>query len=166
MYRIGIDPGITGAIAVLGENPKSRPMEWAAIYDMPVMTFSGKKQCVNAAELTRLLKKWTTMNDNGLTTLTKTTVAFLERVSAMPGQGVTGMFNFGMSYGMIQGVLAALEIPLILVPPSVWKKSAGLIGKEKDYARTLAQQLYPGLELGRKKDIGRADALLIARFGK
>ncbi len=152
MYRIGIDPGITGALTLLNDQKDFKCLD---IQDMPVMTFSGKKQCVNAAELSKIIESW----------LVSDTVAFLERVSAMPGQGVTGMFNFGMSYGMIQGVLAALEIPLTLVSPSVWKKSAGLTGKDKDYARTLAIQLYPGLDLGLKKHIGRAEALLIARYG-
>jgi crossover junction endodeoxyribonuclease RuvC len=77
------------------------------------------------------------------------------------------MFSFGCSFGVILGVLAALSIPLVLVRPQAWKKRAGLPGKRenKDAARTLAQQLYPLAELGRKKDIGRADAILIARFG-
>ena len=83
----------------------------------------------------------------------------------MPGQGVASMFNFGMGYGIIQGVVSALGIPYELVTPQSWKKRAGLIGKDKDNARTMAQQLYPDAPLGRKKDIGRADALLIARFG-
>ena len=75
------------------------------------------------------------------------------------------MFSFGTSYGIVIGVLAALSIPMVLVSPQTWKANAGIRGKDKDYARTLAQQLYPGAELGRKKDIGRADAILIARFG-
>src|SRR5690606_16808140 len=91
--------------------------------------------------------------------------AYVERVSAMPGQGVSSMFNFGMGYGVIQGVLASLGIPYTLVTPQTWKKRAGLAGKDKDNARTLAQQLCPEAPLGRKKDIGRADAILIARFG-
>ena len=83
----------------------------------------------------------------------------------MPGQGVSSMFNFGMGYGAIQGVLAGLCVPLHLVTPQKWKKHQGLIGKDKDCARTLAQQLYPEASLARKKDIGRADAILIGDYG-
>jgi len=143
----GIDPGISGAIAKLNDNGS-----FISVTDMPVMAGTGKRRQVNAAELARILKL-----DGG--------TAYLERASAMPKQGVSSMFSFGTSYGIIIGVLAALGIPVILVTPQSWKKRAGLTGKEKDCARTLAQQLYPTAELGRKKDIGRADALLIARFG-
>jgi len=154
-YRIGVDPGITGAIAVLDEN-----LACIATYEMPTMRM-GKKQQVNAAELARLLHIHTKWLEKDPTCVT----AYLELVTAMPGQGVAGMFNFGCSYGVVQGVLAALGVPTELVTPPVWKKRAGLVGKDKDMARTKAQMLYPTLNLGRKKDIGRADALLIARFG-
>lgn len=153
--RIGIDPGISGAVAVLDEN-----LACVATYEMPTMKM-GKKQQVNAAELTRLLRIHTKWLQHDPTCVT----AYLEMVKAMPGQGVSSMFNFGCGYGIVQGVLAALEVPTELVTPPVWKKRAGLIGKEKDMARTKAQMLYPTLNLGRKKDIGRSDALLIARFG-
>ena len=78
------------------------------------------------------------------------------------------MFNFGTSYGMVIGVAAALEMPLVLVRPAIWKKRAGVPGKstDKDMARTIAQRLYPTAPLGRKKDVGRADAILIARYGR
>ena len=149
--RIGIDPGISGAMALLDDN-----LCWLQISSMPTMTM-GKRQVVNAAELAKQIKSW----DNVFPKLT----VYLERVSAMPGQGVSGMFNFGVSYGIIQGIVGALQIPLVLVSPTIWKKRAGLIGKPKDAARALAKQLYPNAPLGLKKDIGKADALLIARFG-
>jgi len=86
----------------------------------------------------------------------------------MPGQGVSSVFSFGKSAGIIEGILAAEKIPMVLVTPQKWKKRAGIIGKEKDAARTLALQLYPQIasHLDRKKDVGRADALLIAHFGR
>ena len=145
--KIGIDPGISGAIAMLNDDDSL-----INVYDMPVMAGTGKRQQVNASELAKLLS-----HSHG--------TSYLERVSAMPKQGVSSMFSFGTSYGIVLGVLAALQIPIVLVTPQRWKKTAGLTGKEKDMARTLAQQLYPEAELGRKKDIGRADAILIARFG-
>jgi len=149
MIRIGIDPGVHGAIAVLeGEDVLH------GVYDMPTMNLTGKKQQVNAAEVAKLIEFWLPIG-----------VALLERVAAMPGQGVSGMFNFGVSYGVMQGVLGTLKIPMVLVSPLVWKRRAGLAGKEKEASRTLAQQLYPAAPLSRVKDIGRADAILIARFG-
>ncbi len=147
---IGFDPGNTGAIAVLTDDK-----EFIAVHDMPVMA-NGKKNQVNAAEVARIINIYAAENS---------CFVVIEKVGAMPGQGVTSMFNFGMGFGVIQGVVAARELPFVLVTPQKWKKAASLIGKEKDNARTLAQQLYPLAPLGRKKDIGRADALLIARFG-
>lgn len=144
----GIDAGLTGAIALLNGQ------DLAMVYDMPVMAGTGKRQQVNPAELSRILSGY------------EISVAYLERVSSFPGQGVSSMFSFGTSYGIVIGVLAALSIPMVLVSPQSWKAKAGLRGKDKDYARTLCQQLYPSAELGRKKDIGRAEAILIARFGK
>jgi crossover junction endodeoxyribonuclease RuvC len=152
--KIGIDPGNSGAIAFL--NSKG---ECLGVVDMPTMTLNGKKQQVNAVELARIIERWRNLSNEPL-------VAFLEAVSAMPGQGVSSMFNFGMGYGIVQGVLATQRIPFILVRPQQWKKRAGLIGAEKDKARTLAQQMYPSVDLSRKKDIGRADSILIARFGE
>jgi len=151
-YRIGIDPGITGAIALLG--PAG---ELDDLLDMPTMLLTGTRQKVNAAELGKIIGRWTDLP--GLT-------ALLEQVSAMPGQGVSSMFGFGMSYGIVQGVLGALQIPVTFVTPQCWKKRAGIPAKsEKDYSRTIAQQLYPNASLERKKHVGRADAILIARFG-
>ena len=150
MIRIGIDPGVNGAIAVLEDQ------QLIALFDMPVMNLSGKKQQVNAPKLAEIIGSGSPRAD----------VAYVEQVHSMPGQGVSAMFNFGTSYGIVKGVLGALQIPMVLVSPAVWKRRAGLTGKPKDASRTLAQQLYPAAPLGRKKDIGRADAILIARFGE
>lgn len=154
---IGIDPGITGAIYFNAHEERS-------VVDMPIMAkTSGKGNQINPYELTSLLVAAMATDptyDNG--------TCYLESVSAMPGQGVSSVFSFGKSAGIIEGVLAALNIPLVMVTPQRWKKQAKLIGKDKDAARTLAIQLYPELSdrLARKKDIGRADAILIAEFGK
>lgn len=153
IYRIGIDPGLSGALVQL----RNSDMAVCDVADMPVMALTGKRNQVNAAELAKILRPWA---EDGVT------AAYLEQVGAMPGQGVSSMFGFGTSYGIVQGVLAALQIPMVLVTPQGWKKRAGIPpGSDKDKARTLAQQLYPEAPLGRKKDIGRADAILIARFG-
>ncbi len=150
---IGIDPGLDGAIAFLGDK-----LELERIEDMPTMASTGSRRQVNAAELARIMSDDISPRD--------VRVVYLERVSAMPGQGVSSMFSFGCSYGIVMGVLAALQLPVELVTPQSWKKRAGLTGKEKDAARTMGQMLYPGALLARKKDIGRADALLIARYGR
>jgi len=148
MKRIGCDPGISGALALLDDN-----LALIEVVDMPTMAMGKTKRQVNAAELAKILSQW------------KGATAYVEKVSAYPEQGVTAMFNFGMSYGVILGVLGALQIPVILVSPQSWKKKAGIIGSVKDVSRTKAQQLYPEADLARKKDCGRADSILIARFG-
>lgn len=148
---IGIDPGVDGAIAVLDDD-----FTYYSVWDMPTMALSQNKRQVNGAELAEMLKRRESLPH---------LVAYVERVGSMPHQGVASMFNFGVSYGVVLGVLATLSIPMVLITPGVWKKRAGLTGKPKEMARTLAQQLYPQAPLGRKRDIGRADALLIARFG-
>lgn len=146
---IGIDPGITGAIAIIDDSGNL-----VGIHDMPTMPKgAGKKKQINPCSLVGMLSGY------GRVT------AYLERVSAMPGQGVSGVFTFGECFGVIRGVLAAAYIPLVLVTPQSWKRRFGLIGTEKDAARTKAIELYPAASLARKKDIGRADALLIARYG-
>ena len=150
-FRLGVDPGVSGAIAYLA-GPR---VAW--VMDMPTMEkASGKGQQVNAAALAQILR-----SAPGRPTV------WLEKVSAMPGQGVTSVFSFGRSTGVVEGVTAALGLSLRLVTPQMWKKRAGLTGKAKDAARTLCVQSHPEIagELTRKKDVGRADAILIAEFG-
>lgn len=148
-FAIGIDPGLTGAIALL------RDGAFAEVFDMPTMQrgAKGNRQQVNATELARILRELPPC------------MAYIEQVGAMPGQGVSSMFNFGHGCGAIEGALAALGIPREFVTPQKWKKSLGLIGTDKDAARTKAIQLLPGAPLARVKDGGRADALLIALHG-
>lgn len=146
MITVGIDPGNTGAFAFFNDG------RLTLVVDMPLMA-NGKKQQVNSVEVANILERM------------RPDLAILEKVHAMPKQGVTSCFNFGMGYGAIQGAIAALKIPIILVTPQAWKKQAGLLKKDKDNARTLAQQLFPDASLSRKKDIGRADAILIGKYG-
>lgn len=155
---VGIDPGITGAVAFVN----SAGASW--VHDMPVAMVKKGRREVMAAELSRILEA------------APSATVYVERVNAMPkigtkdghnrsGQGVSSAFGFGRSVGVIEGVVAALRMPLVFVTPQAWKKHHGLSGADKDVSRTLASQLYPEAELSRKKDIGRADALLIARYG-
>ena len=151
--RIGVDIGLLGAIAVLEDD-----LSPVSIFDMPIMPM-GKHQQVHGSEVAKILAPKVDFEG------TMNTTCFIEQVSSMPGQGVVSMFNFGMSYGIVIGVCEALKIPVTFVRPNAWKKHAGLINKPKAAARTLAQLYYPGLDLSLKKHVGRADALLIARFG-
>ncbi len=150
---LGFDPGQTGAVAAYdGEGI-------IGLIDMPTMTrLHGKGSQVDPYTLTTALLNLYAGRD---------ATAVIEAVSAMPGQGVSSTFRFGESLGVVLGVLGALQVPVRMVTPGKWKKAAGLLGRDKDAARTLAIQLHPEVadQLTRKKDIGRADAVCIARFG-
>ena len=155
MYKIGVNCGITGAIALLQDD------NFVTVEDMPLFRM-GKHRQINAAELAELLETWQSAihGDNA----DNNYMVYVEEVSAMPGQDVTGVFNFGTSYGIILGCLGALKMPFTMVRPQGWKKRAGLINYENVRVRTLAEQFYPGAPLSRKKDMGRAVAILIAKF--
>ncbi|HZF28717.1 MAG TPA: crossover junction endodeoxyribonuclease [Gammaproteobacteria bacterium] len=163
----GIDPGVSGAIAFLSMLPE---LGVAELVDMPVMQRgkTGNKQQINGAALGAVFRSFT---DRGL----KISHVYLEHVMGAPRKtgggsvmGAASAFNFGHSFGVIEGVLGALQLPYSLITPGVWKKAANLIGAEKDMSRTRAIQLFPHCadQLERKKDIGRAEALLIAHFGR
>ena len=150
-YLIGVDPGCSGAIVVLQSAACPAIIEWARMPTVKV----GSASRVDCAELARMLEDFDTGH------------AYVELVGAMPGQGVSSMFTFGHAAGSVMGVLAAMRIPVTLVPPQRWKKRAGLIGTDKDAARSRAIQLWPrGGALGKKGEgQALADAALIARFG-
>lgn len=152
-YRIGIDPGVSGAIVLLDD--KLQPAEWLR---MPVMK-EGKASRVNASELVRYIDAWRFNND---------LTAYVESVHAFSGQGVTSCFNFGHSAGVIAGVLAALEIPTVMVTPQKWKKRASLIGTEKDASRSKAILRWPKWRELDKIGAGQAyaDAAFIAVYGE
>ena len=90
----------------------------------------------------------------------------IEQVSAMPGQGVTSMFNFGQSFGILKGICSAMQLPMYFIRPAKWKKYFGLIKSEKDASRTKAIEMFPyfSSQLSKKKDSNKADAILIASF--
>ena len=153
MKIIGIDPGLSGAIAIL-ENKKV-----LKIFDMPVMSEGKKnKRQLNSAQLVNIVKE--NINNN------EEIAVVVEQVNAMPGQGVTSMFNFGQTFGAIKGVCAALSLPIYFVRPSKWKKHFELINSSKDASRTKVIEMYPHLsdQLSKKKDVNKSDAILIARF--
>tara|TARA_B100000780_G_C20816169_1_gene324267 strand:+ start:22 stop:513 length:492 start_codon:yes stop_codon:yes gene_type:complete len=153
MRIIGIDPGLSGAIAIL-EDKKIEEL-----FDMPVMPDGKKnKRQLNSALLVKLIK-------DSIKNL-EDTVMVVEQVNAMPGQGVTSMFNFGQTFGAIKGICAALGLPIFFVRPAKWKKHFELINSSKDASRTKAIEMYPSIseQLSKKKDVNKSDAILIARY--
>lgn len=142
---LGIDPGVSGAIAFYFSETPDR----IAVEDVPVV--AGE---ISAAVLAARIKTF------------GPSIAIIERVSAMPKQGVVSMFNFGVSFGQARGVIGALGIPLHYVTPSKWKKHFRL-SSDKDESRKLAQHLFPSCatSFALKKHDGRAEAALIARYG-
>ena len=155
MFIIGIDPGISGAICFF-ENGKI-----IEIIDMPNMTDGKKnKKQVNGAQIyNEIYQQIKNIPKNEINVV-------LEQVSAMPGQGVTSMFNFGQSFGVIKGICAAMRLPLHFVRPAKWKKYFNLLNSEKQASRTKAIEIFPEIshKLSKKKDINKADAILIASF--
>ena len=126
---------------------------------MPVMAEGKKnKRQLNSAQLVNIIKENT--NDE------EEIAVIVEQVNAMPGQGVTSMFNFGQTFGAIKGVCAALGLPIFFVRPSKWKKHFELINSSKDASRTKVIEMYPSFskQLAKKKDVNKSDAILIARF--
>jgi crossover junction endodeoxyribonuclease RuvC len=147
---IGIDPGTSGALVVLADDGAL----WASAL-MPTFK-NGKSSRVNGAALGAFLREYA----DGAH-------AYLEAVHAMPKQGVTSVFTFGHAAGVVEGLLQGIGIPYTLITPNTWKKRAGLIGQDKDAARSRAIQLWPHWrELDLKgKGQAFADAALIAKFG-
>ena len=153
MKVIGIDPGLSGAIAILENN---KVLE---IFDIPVMSEGKKnKRQLNSAQLVNIIRENTKSSEE--------IIVVVEQVNAMPGQGVTSMFNFGQTFGAIKGVCAALQLPIFFVRPSKWKKHFELIKASKDSSRTKTIEMYPHLsnQLSKKKDVNKSDAILIARY--
>ena len=153
MIIIGVDPGINGAISII-ENKKI-----LEVYDTPTMIDGKKnKRQINSAQVSNIFKERLNLN--------KDVIVIVEQVNAMPGQGVTSMFNFGQSFGVIKGICAALSLPIYFVRPTKWKKHFNLIKTNKDASRTKVIESYPEIssKLHRKKDSNRADAILIALY--
>ena len=155
MLIIGIDPGISGSICFF-HNGKILD-----VVEMPIMTDGKKnKKQVNGSqvynEITKRIKQF---EKNQIRVV-------IEHVSAMPGQGVTSMFNFGQSFGILKGICTAMQLPMYFVRPTKWKKYFNLLNSEKDASRTRAIEIFPyfSSQLSRKKDSNKADAILIASF--
>jgi crossover junction endodeoxyribonuclease RuvC len=147
----GVDVGLSGAVALVTET------EVLAVFDMPVHSIAagkkGKRAELDLAGLRGILSR-------------RIDHVFIERVSAMPKQGVTGMFRFGYCAGAVAGMVAALGLPYTMLIPRTWQRMVGC-GAAGDSARQRAVQLYPQVagELSRKRDAGWADAVLIGYAG-
>ena len=154
MLIIGIDPGISGSICFFEDG------KIIEVIEMPVMTEGKKnKKQVNGAQIYNEFLKRINNKDDEIRVV-------IEQVSAMPGQGVTSMFNFGQSYGILKGICSAMQLPMFFVRPAKWKKYFNLINSQKDASRTRAIEIFPyfSSQLSKKKDSNKADAILIANF--
>ena len=155
MIIIGIDPGLSGSICFFEDG------KILDVVEMPTMIEGKKnKKQVNGSQIYNEIIEKTKKLDK------KDIKVVIEQVSAMPGQGVTSMFNFGQSYGILKGICSAMQLPMYFVRPAKWKKYFNLINSEKDASRTRAIEIFPYFsgQLSRKKDSNKADAILIASF--
>ena len=155
MLIIGIDPGISGSICFFEDG------KVIDIIEMPSMAEGKKnKKQVNGSQIYNEI-------NSRIKKLNKQEIkVVIEQVSAMPGQGVTSMFNFGQSFGVLKGICSAMQLPMYFVRPVKWKKYFNLINSEKDASRTKAIQIFPYIssQLSKKKDSNKADAILLASF--
>ena len=153
MIFVGIDPGLTGAVAAIDSDAKV-----IGVYDTPILSVKkgkGVRHEFNRVAMVELL--------SGLNQSAKVAI---ERVNSMPGQGVASTFSFGVGFGIWLGIITALNMPLDLVHPTRWKKvMMDGMGKSKDADRIRAMELFGNqVDLSLKKHHGRADSLLIAEY--
>jgi len=155
MLIIGIDPGISGSICFFEDG------KVLDIVEMPSMAEGKKnKKQVNGSQIyNEIFSRIKKINKANVKVV-------IEQVSAMPGQGVTSMFNFGQSFGVLKGICSAMQLSVYFVRPVKWKKYFNLINSEKDASRTKAIEIFPYIssQLSRKKDSNKADAILLASF--
>ena len=132
MLIIGIDPGISGSICFFEDG------KILNVIEMPTMTEGKKnKKQVNGSQIYNEIL-------NAIKDIEKKEIkVIIEQVSAMPGQGVTSMFNFGQSFGILKGICSAMQLPMYFVRPAKWKKYFNLINSEKDASRTKAIEIFP-----------------------
>ena len=166
MIYIGIDPGLDGAVGVIGEQAGNG---CPRVFDTPTLTIEGEKskRRYNTAAMAELLRPY--VQNVAQFPDVQNALVILESVHSMPKQGVASSFCFGQGLGMWQGIIAALGLPLEMPSPQRWKKEIMADqGRNKDASRFKAIQLFPTLatQLSRVKDDGRAEALLMAEYGR
>ena len=155
MLIIGIDPGISGSLCFFEDG------KIIDLVEMPSMAEGKKnKRQVNGAQIyNEIFSRIKNFEKKDIKVV-------IEQVSAMPGQGVTSMFNFGQSFGVLKGICSAMQLPMYFVRPAKWKKHYNLINSKKDASRTKVIEIFPYIstQLSKKKDSNKADAILIASF--
>ena len=155
MLIIGIDPGISGSISFFEDG------KILDVVEMPTMTEGKKnKKQVNGSQIYNEISKRIKEIDK------RNIRVVIEQVSAMPGQGVTSMFNFGQSFGILKGICSAMQLSMYFIRPANWKRYFNLINSEKDASRTKVIEIFPyfSINLAKKKDSNKADAILIASY--
>ena len=155
MLIIGIDPGISGAICFMEDGKITDVIEMTSMAEGN----KNKKQVNSSQIFNEISCKIKNYNKNEVKVV-------IEHVTAMPGQGVTSMFNFGQSFGVLKGICSAMNLSMYFVRPAKWKKYFNLINSEKDASRTRAIEIFPyfSTNLSKKKDANKADAMLIASY--
>jgi crossover junction endodeoxyribonuclease RuvC len=153
MRILGIDPGVSGGLAVVEIADGAAPALVECI-DIPVAG-TGAKERVDAAGIRNFIDRHQPIR------------ALIERAQAMPKQGASSGFKYGRAVGAIEATVALCSIPMEIIEPSAWKRFWKLPGKDKESGRQKALQLFPAAHaaLARKKDHGRGEAALIALFG-
>lgn len=157
MNFVGIDPGLGGAVAMVRVDPRDGHTEcqW---FDTPTVTFNNGKKMVRRYDKQAM--------NQILSQFRQVQAGILEFQQAMPEQGASSGFNLGHGYGLWEGMLVALKLPYEIIHPRVWKKIMVGVAKDKEASRMRAQQIFPKAELHLKKHEGRAEALLMAEFGR
>lgn len=148
MLFAGIDPGLSGAVGLVRADGS-----FADVFDMPVLTTTTGRKQVDFAGLAAILREY------------QPAFVLVERVGSRPGEGAASGFSFGMTYGGILSMLATMALPHDVVQPASWKRRAGIPpGADKQASIQTALRLLPtaAAMLSRKKDDGRAEALLLA----
>ena len=155
MLVIGIDPGISGSICFFQDGEIKDVVEMSTMIEGK----KNKKQVNGSQIFNEISEKIKNMDKKNIKVV-------IEHVTAMPGQGVTSMFNFGQSFGILKGICSAMQLSVYFVRPAKWKKYFNLINSEKDASRTRAIEIFPyySSHLSRKKDSNKADAILIASY--
>jgi crossover junction endodeoxyribonuclease RuvC len=151
MITIGVDPGLSGAIGILNEG------RYVDVVDMPIVSKgSGSvKNEVDPSGLIKILRNYAPVDEY--------VMVVLERVNAMPGQGVSSVFSLGDSFGCARSAIAACRFEMTYIAPTQWKKHFKLTS-DKEMSRALAIRMFPDAPLNLKKHSDRAEALLMARW--
>jgi crossover junction endodeoxyribonuclease RuvC len=164
MITMGVDPGLSGAVAVIRDG-----VELIALIDMPVVQSGGGgskvQKMVDGHSLYKSLAELPIYAEyvDGLGPFDAIVYALVERTTAMPGQGVSSMYSMGHSRGVAEGVLGALKVETFLVPAAVWKRHMGYTA-DKEPIRAEMRRVFPGAELHLKKHADRAEALAMALY--